>query len=69
MRKLNTMADAQAQKLAYPIEDVPGLAGVGRTSVFLAVKTGKLRAKKFGRRTIVLDHHLKEFYQKRQLVI
>jgi hypothetical protein len=39
--------------LAYPIENVPEVAGIPRTKVFEAVRTKQLTARKVGRSTII----------------
>jgi len=47
-----------AQKLAYSIDDIVKLAGVGRSLLFEEIKAGHLLVKKAGRRTLVLDADL-----------
>jgi excisionase family DNA binding protein len=48
-------------KLAYSIEEFTDVTGLGRTAVFDAIKTGRLRAKKSGRRTLILKEHADQF--------
>ena len=53
------MEDRSAEhKLAYSIGDVQQLGGVGRTSVFKAIKDGQLRIAKCGSRTLILPDDL-----------
>jgi len=39
---------------AFRISDVCGRTGLGRTTVYAAIKSGTLTARKCGRRTVVL---------------
>lgn len=39
--------------LAVPVRAIPEMAGIGITSVYGAIKDGKLVARKLGRRTVV----------------
>jgi hypothetical protein len=48
-----------AQKLAYSIDDIVKLVGVGRSLLFEEIKAGRLPVKKAGRRTLVTDSALK----------
>jgi hypothetical protein len=49
-----------AQKpFAHTIEDTALLAKCGRTTIYAAIKSGALKARKIGRRTIVLDNDLR----------
>lgn len=40
-------------KLAYSISDFCALVGLGRTGAFREIRTGRLRAVKVGRRTLI----------------
>ena len=44
--------------LAYTIAEACEVSGVGRTTIYKAIKSGKLIARKFGRRTIILADDL-----------
>jgi hypothetical protein len=46
------------QKLAYSIDNVKKLTGIGRSLVFEEIKAGHLLVRKIGRRTIVLHTDL-----------
>lgn len=39
---------------AFSVRDFCHWAGIGRTTLYEEIKTGRLAAKKFGRRTIIL---------------
>lgn len=47
--------------LAYSIEAAAEVAQLGRTQLFEAIKEGKLKARKSGRRTIILREELNAF--------
>jgi excisionase family DNA binding protein len=49
------------QKLAYSIKEVQQLVGVGRTSIFKAIKERKLKVAKCGNRSLVLFADLQEW--------
>jgi len=44
---------AEPHPLAYCVEDVAKALGIGRTTVFMLIKEGTLKAVKIGRRTVV----------------
>jgi hypothetical protein len=46
---------------AYRIADVCKVTGLGRTSIYAAIKSGELVARKWNRRTIVLGDDLATF--------
>ena len=49
------------QPLAYTIEDAVSASGIGRTKLYDAIRAGKLRARKCGRRTLIIDEDLRSF--------
>jgi excisionase family DNA binding protein len=48
-------------QLSFSIEEVQNLTGLGRTKVYAAINAGVLRARKFGKRTIILKEDLEAF--------
>lgn len=57
---MSKLAEADAA-LARGPDQSARVAGCGRTKIYEAIKTGELRAKKLGRRTIVLDSDLRNW--------
>lgn len=53
--------DKDSKKMAHSIESASAAADVGRDKIYDAIRTGQLRAKKFGRRTIITDEDLRSF--------
>jgi excisionase family DNA binding protein len=51
----------QTSPLAMTIADVTRRTGIGRTSIFEAIRHGKLRAVKAGVRTLIKAEDLKAF--------
>jgi excisionase family DNA binding protein len=51
--KYDNMDTQRLPKLAYSIHEFAQAVGIGRTQVFQEIKTGRLRAAKVGRRTII----------------
>jgi len=51
----------EAEKLGHTIDEAVAASGVGRTKIYEAIKTGALRARKFGRRTVILHDDLRAF--------
>ena len=48
-------------KLAYDIDEACEACGHGRTKLYEAIATGKLKARKIGARTIILSDELKDY--------
>jgi excisionase family DNA binding protein len=46
---------------AYSPEEAGKLINTGRTKIFQVIRDGRLRAKKIGKKTIILDEDLREF--------
>lgn len=49
------------QKLGYTIDQAVDRSGLGRTSLFEAMREKRLTARKYGRRTIILAADLEAF--------
>jgi hypothetical protein len=49
------------KKLALSIEQAADIADLGRSSIYVAIATGNLKAKKSGKRTIILRSDLNDF--------
>jgi excisionase family DNA binding protein len=50
--------------LAHTIKAACRVSGLGRTTIYAALKAGSLSAHKCGRRTLILARDLEEFLQK-----
>jgi excisionase family DNA binding protein len=49
------------ERLALTVEEAAKAAGVGRTLIFQAIRSRRLIARKFGRRTLILAEDLAQF--------
>lgn len=47
--------------VAYTIPEAVRVSGIGRTSLYAAIGSGALKARKYGRRTIIMADDLKAF--------
>jgi excisionase family DNA binding protein len=56
-------SDSARHKAAHSIPEVCAYTGLGRDSVYAAIRTGKLVARKYGRRTVVLDDDMRAFLE------
>jgi excisionase family DNA binding protein len=50
-------------RIAYPIQEAAVAAGIGRTALYEAIRSGKLTARKYGRRTLIASDDLKAFVE------
>lgn len=48
-------------KLAVDVDEVQDLGGPGRTVVYAEIKAGRLKARKCGRRTLILVEDLRDY--------
>jgi excisionase family DNA binding protein len=55
----NLTIELRAEGLSVP--DACLVAGLGRTKIYQAIKDGSLKARKFGKRTIILRSELQKF--------
>jgi hypothetical protein len=56
------MSDDQSvleRPLAHTIEDAARRSTICRTNIFAAIKSGDLKARKLGKRTLILDEDLR----------
>jgi Helix-turn-helix domain len=56
-------AKLAAPKIGYTIKEAVGVTGLGRTSLYLAIRLGELRVVKKGARTIILDRDLRRWLE------
>jgi excisionase family DNA binding protein len=54
-------ATPRPYRVAHSIAEVCAATGLGRDGVYNAINAGRLTARKFGRRTVILDHDLRAF--------
>ena len=58
MSKSNVTSAAIAP-VAYSVEGVTKIVPCGKTTIFAAIKSGDLQARKMGRRTVILEQDLR----------
>jgi hypothetical protein len=59
--RYRSMSQTVLPKLAYSIGELAASGPVGRSTIYNAIAAGRLRARKIGRRTIVLDEDWRAF--------
>lgn len=55
------MSQSDLPKLAYSIRELANEGPIGRSSIYNQIAAGRLRARKIGRRTVVLDEDWRAF--------
>ena len=60
---MNIQPQFIAARTAFSIAEVMAQSGLGRDSIYKSIREGRLKAKKFGRRTIVLASDLQAFLE------
>lgn len=48
-------------QISFSVEEVTKMTGLGRTKIYEALQSGELKARKFGKRTIILKDDLNKF--------
>lgn len=64
MDKYNEQSDPDREPrrpFAYSVEEAAKIAGLSRSSIYLALGDGRLTARKAGRRTIICPEDLRKF--------
>lgn len=49
------------EKLAFTIEEVTEAAGIGKTKIYESINSGSLKARKFGKKTLICRQDLEDF--------
>jgi excisionase family DNA binding protein len=55
------MMAQRSEQLGYSVHESAKLAGVGRSTIYEELATGRLRGRKLGRRTIITESDLREW--------
>lgn len=53
--------DRHSDKLTYTVAEAVRALGIGKSTIYLALATGKLAARKCGSRTLITSDELKRF--------
>jgi excisionase family DNA binding protein len=61
MKAENPMVSQTVQREGLSISEACAFAGIGRTKIYQAIADGSLKARKCGKRTLVLRDDLREF--------
>lgn len=57
------MSNSDIKREGLSIPEACAVAGVGRTKIYEAIEDGRLKARKLGKRTIILRTDLQDFLQ------
>jgi hypothetical protein len=57
------MSRADFSKLAFSIRELANKGPIGRSSIYNQIAAGRLRARKIGRRTVILDEDWRAFLE------
>jgi excisionase family DNA binding protein len=68
IRGLPASASILGARRAFSIKEFCRRFGVGRTTVYEEIKLGRLRARKIGRRTIILEDDAEEWLRRLPLM-
>jgi len=49
------------ERLAFGVDEAAKRTGIGRVSIYKAIREGRLEARKLGRRTIITDEALRAY--------
>ena len=60
---MNIQPQFIAARTAYSIAEVMAQSGLGRDTIYKAINQGRLKARKLGRRTIILASDLQAFLE------
>jgi excisionase family DNA binding protein len=64
-RQLPTTASHEMEKIAFNLPEACQALGLGRTTLYAAIKIGELKAVKAGRRTLITREALQDFLDQR----
>jgi len=56
--------DKPSARLAWRIDEAAAAVGCGRDKIYSAIKSGDLRARKWGKLTLIRDEDLRAFLEK-----
>ena len=63
MAKRELMLGPRMEKLGLTVPDAAALSSLGQTSIYKAIKEGRLRIRKYGTRTIITRADLASFLE------
>jgi excisionase family DNA binding protein len=63
MQELPPLAPQHLTPMAFTVDEAVVVSRIGRNSLYLAVETGALRARKLGRKTLILKDDLRAWLE------